>query len=178
MDDAMILPCGHSFGAAGIRQVLRNKACCTCSQPVSEDSISPNLYLAFLREEELQYYRSCKRRRERFDQDKGNFSDPSVALRGQGVQFPFDMTDRVIVKGNKRTPQRFVGREAVVTTQCLNGWYVVKTLDNAESAKLQYGFLAKVSDDLTAAKPMSSKMAPNWLSIRCKENTCNMPCKL
>lgn len=25
-------------------------------------------------------------------------------------------------QGNKRTPQRFVGREAVVTTQCLNGW--------------------------------------------------------
>lgn len=28
-------------------------------------------------------------------------------------------------QGNKRTPQRFVGREAVVTTQCLNGWLVV-----------------------------------------------------
>lgn len=26
-------------------------------------------------------------------------------------------------QGNKRTPPRFVGREAVVTTQCLNGWY-------------------------------------------------------
>lgn len=70
--------------------------------------------------------------------------------RGRGVQFPFVVTDRVIIKvsrvksqslalilvqlfvltnnwsemsqGNKRTPQRFVGREAVVTTQCLNGW--------------------------------------------------------
>lgn len=28
-------------------------------------------------------------------------------------------------QGNKRTPQRFVGREAVVTTQCLNGWLVI-----------------------------------------------------
>lgn len=27
-------------------------------------------------------------------------------------------------QGNKRTPQRFVGREAIVTTQCLNGWLV------------------------------------------------------
>jgi hypothetical protein len=73
--------------------------------------------------------------------------------RGRGVQFPFAVTDRVIIKvlfygtqrhklfllflfnsflklivgrkmhqGNKRTPQRFVGREAIVTTQCLNGW--------------------------------------------------------
>lgn len=40
--------------------------------------------------------------------------------------------------------------------------YVVKTLDNAESVKLQYRSLAKVPDD-PSSKPMSSKMAPNWL---------------
>lgn len=40
--------------------------------------------------------------------------------------------------------------------------YVVKTLDNAESVKLQYRSLAKVPDD-SSLKPMSSKMAPNWL---------------
>jgi hypothetical protein len=28
-----------------------------------------------------------------------------------------------IVQGNKRTPERFVGKEAIITTQCLNGWY-------------------------------------------------------
>lgn len=39
--------------------------------------------------------------------------------------------------------------------------YVVKTLDNAESVKLQYRSLAKVSDD--PSKPASSKMGPNWL---------------
>lgn len=52
----------------------------------------------------------------------------------------------MIIKGNKRTPERFVGRVAVVTAQCLNGWYVVKTLDNAESVKLQYRSLAKFVD--------------------------------
>ncbi|CAL9008342.1 PREDICTED: U-box domain-containing protein 62-like isoform X1 [Prunus mume] len=169
MDDAMILPCGHSFGGSGIQHVIRMKACYTCSQSISEDSIAPNLslraaVLAFRREEELQFYRSSKRRRERFDQEKGGYSD-SVLVdtpRGRGVQFPFVVTDRVIIKGNKRTPQRFVGREAVVTTQCLNGWYVVKTLDNAESVKLQYRSLAKVSDE-PSSKPMSSKMGPNWL---------------
>lgn len=71
------------------------------------------------------------------------------------------MTDRVIIKGNKRTPERFVGREAVVTTQCLNGWYVVKTLDNAESVKLQYRSLAKVPENLSI-QPISSKVAA-WL---------------
>lgn len=84
------------------------------------------------------------------------------APRGRGLQFPFSVADRVIIKGNKRTPQRFVGCEAVVTTQCLNGWYVVKTLDNAESIKLQYRSLAKVSDD-SSSHPTSSKMTPNWL---------------
>ncbi|KAL2339476.1 hypothetical protein Fmac_007416 [Flemingia macrophylla] len=165
MDDAMILPCGHSFGEGGIQHVIRMKACCSCSQPTTEESISPNLSLraavqAYRREEETQFYRSPKRRRERFDQ--GGFGDIAVmeTSRSRGVQFPFAVMDRVIIKGNKRTPQRFVGREAIVTTQCLNGWYVVKTLDNAESVKLQYRSLAKVLDD--SSKPASSKMPPNW----------------
>lgn len=168
MDDAMILPCGHSFGGGGIQHVIRMKACCTCSQATLEESISPNLSLraavqAYRREEESQFYRSSKRKRERFDQ--GGFGECAVveSSRTRGVQFPFAVTDRVIIKGNKRTPQRFVGREAIVTTQCLNGWYVVKTLDNAESVKLQYRSLAKVSDD--PSKPVSSNMGPNWLQI-------------
>ncbi|KAJ8764057.1 hypothetical protein K2173_004949 [Erythroxylum novogranatense] len=43
MDDAMILPCGHSFGGGGIQHVIRMKACYTCSQSIVEDAISPNL---------------------------------------------------------------------------------------------------------------------------------------
>ncbi|KAE9608768.1 putative Zinc finger, RING/FYVE/PHD-type [Lupinus albus] len=166
MDDAMILPCGHSFGGGGIQHVIRMKACCTCSQPTTEESISPNLSLraavqAYCREEESQFYRVSKRKRERFDQ--GGFGDSAVMepSRSRGVQFPFAVMDRVVIKGNKRTPQRFVGREAIVTTQCLNGWYVVKTLDNAESVKLQYRSLAKVLDD--PSKPASNKVGPNWL---------------
>ncbi|GLT38450.1 hypothetical protein SLA2020_127000 [Shorea laevis] len=169
MDDAMILPCGHSFGAGGLQHVMRMEACYTCSQSVSGDQVAANLSLraavqAFCQEEDLRFYRSSKRRKERFDQNKSSFGDSNLMdnPRGRGVQFPFSVTDRVIIKGNKRTPQRFVGREAVVTTQCLNGWYVVKTLDNAESVKLQYRSLAKVPDD-PSSKPMSSKMARNWV---------------
>ena len=40
--------------------------------------------------------------------------------------------------------------------------YVVKTLDNAESVKLQYRSLAKVSDD-SSSKALPSKVALNWL---------------
>ncbi|XP_075502596.1 U-box domain-containing protein 62-like isoform X2 [Primulina tabacum] len=169
MDDAMILPCGHSFGSGGIEQIIRTKACCTCSQPVSENSIAPNLSLrlavqAFQREEELQVIHTSKRRKERYDMvcqnDKGTYGDSVLAdhLRGRGVQFPFSVTDRVLIKGNKRTPPRFVGRVAIVTAQCLNGWYVVKTLDNAESVKLQYRSLAKVAEN-----PLHGKTMPNWL---------------
>ncbi|KAI3470964.1 hypothetical protein Pfo_027627 [Paulownia fortunei] len=173
MEDAMILPCGHSFGSGGIQQIVRMKACYTCSQPVLEDSIAPNLSLrlavqAFRREEELQVNHTSKRRRERYDRvsrhQKGTFGDSMLTdnPRGKGVQFPFAVTDRVIIKGNKRTPQRFVGREAIVTTQCLNGWYVVKTLDNAESVKLQYRSLAKVTEN-PPSKPSPIKTPPNWL---------------
>ncbi|KAL3837823.1 hypothetical protein ACJIZ3_022414 [Penstemon smallii] len=173
MDDAMILPCGHSFGGGGIQQIVRMKACYTCSQPVSENSIAPNLSLrlavqAFRREEDLQVNRTSKRRREKHDRDKGSCGDSTLVdhPRGRGVQFPFVVTDRVLIKGNKRTPQRFVGREAIVTTQCLNGWYVVKTLDNAESVKLQYRSLAKVAENPSqnpSLNPSPIKMTPNWL---------------
>lgn len=171
MDDAVILPCGHSFGGGGIQQVIKMKACYTCSHPVSEDSVAPNLSLrtavqAFRREEDMHMYRASKRRRERFEQDKGNYGDSSIldTPRVRGVQFPFVVTDRVIIKGNKRTPQRFVGREAIVTTQCLNGWYVVKTLDNAECVKLQYRSLEKVLDNPSSSKILlDHKITPNWL---------------
>ncbi|XP_021758235.1 U-box domain-containing protein 62-like [Chenopodium quinoa] len=169
MDDAMILPCGHSFGGGGIQQVIKMKACYTCSNPVTEELVAKNLSLrtavqAFRREEDLQMYKASKRRRERLEQDKGTYGDSSFldSPRGRGVQFPFVVTDRVIIKGNKRTPQRFVGREAIVTTQCLNGWYVVKTLDNAESVKLQYRSLEKVPDN-PSSKPIAEKATSNWL---------------
>ncbi|CAI9302569.1 unnamed protein product [Lactuca saligna] len=153
MDDAMILRCGHSFGSGGMQHIMKI-ACYTCSHPVVEGSVASNLSLraavsAFRREEESQVHHSSKRRRERSDQDRVNYGDSMFmdTPRGKGLQFPFAVADRVIIKGNKRTPERFVGCEAVVTTQCLNGWYVVKTLDNAESIKVQYRSLAKVSDN-------------------------------
>ncbi|CAA2948314.1 U-box domain-containing 62 [Olea europaea subsp. europaea] len=118
----------------------------------------------FIGEQRLQVNRASKKRKERYNlEDKGTCGDSELTehSRGRGVQFPFAVADRVIIKGNKRTPQRFVGREAIVTTQCLNGWYVVKTLDNAESVKLQYRSLAKVQ--AVHLPTFAIKMLPNWL---------------
>jgi hypothetical protein len=57
-----------------------------------------------------------------------------------------------------------VGRVAVVTAQCLNGWYVVKTLDNAESVKLQYRSLAKFTDGgQSSAMVANNAQNANWL---------------
>ncbi|KAJ6827680.1 U-box domain-containing protein 62-like [Iris pallida] len=168
MHDAMVLPCGHSFGSAGMQHVFRVKSCCRCSRPISEDSVRPNLALrsavqAFQREEESHSVR-VSRRRERSEQEKCSYDDPySMDSRGKGVQFPFVVSDRVIIKGNKRTPPRFVGRVAIVTTQCLNGWYVVKTLDDAESVKLQYRSLAKVPEDSSSNMNQAKSTTPNWL---------------
>ncbi|XP_010539658.1 PREDICTED: U-box domain-containing protein 63 isoform X2 [Tarenaya hassleriana] len=105
MDDAMILPCGHSFGGGGIEKVKRTKACCTCSQPVSEESIKPNLSLrvvvhAFRQEEEVDHSHFPKRRKERSDQDKRIFCLPSMVEtpKSRGIQFPYSIGDRVIIK--------------------------------------------------------------------------------
>eukprot|EP00252_Welwitschia_mirabilis_P022730 TRINITY_DN6241_c0_g1_i1.p1 TRINITY_DN6241_c0_g1~~TRINITY_DN6241_c0_g1_i1.p1 ORF type:complete len:501 (+),score=79.69 TRINITY_DN6241_c0_g1_i1:332-1834(+) len=173
MDDASILlSCGHSFGSVGIQHCLDVRACATCGHPVTSDSIAPNHSLraavqAYRREEEFQSMssKSAKRRREKFEQEKSSYSD-SISMdcsRGKGVQFPFVVNDRVIIKGNKRTPERFVGREAVITTQCLNGWYVVKTLDNAESVKLQYRSLEKVGEHQPSNELSEKAIRPSWL---------------
>ncbi|CAL5364004.1 unnamed protein product [Camellia sinensis] len=164
MDDAMILPCGHSFGSGGIQHIIRMRACYTCSQPVSEESVSPNLCKHSFGKKSYKFVTHPKEEERDLNRDKGSYGDPMPMdhPRRRGVQFPFAVADRVIIMGNKRTPQHFVGREATVTTQCLNGWYVVKTLDNAESVKLQYRSLAKVPDN-PSSKPATSKMTPNWL---------------
>uniref|UniRef100_A0A0A9FW84 PUB 62/63 C-terminal domain-containing protein n=1 Tax=Arundo donax TaxID=35708 RepID=A0A0A9FW84_ARUDO len=61
-----------------------------------------------------------------------------------GVRYPFVVGERVLIMGNKRTPEKFAGKEAVITSRCLNGWYLVKELDSGESIRLQYRSLKKV----------------------------------
>ncbi|CAN6308760.1 unnamed protein product [Urochloa humidicola] len=148
MDDAMILSCGHSYGNGGMQHIYRMKSCGKCGQPITKDTIRPNLALrlavqAFKREEDSA--KTLKRRRERLEQ----------------IEVLLNILEG---KGNKRTPERFVGRQAVVTAQCLNGWYVVKTLDNAESVKLQYRSLAKVADgNGSSAMVSSNAQNASWL---------------
>ncbi|KAL2612621.1 hypothetical protein R1flu_024313 [Riccia fluitans] len=131
MDDASIFGCGHSFGNAGLQRVIETNVCITCGASVRATSMAPNYALraavqAYKREEENSLPKLAKRRRDR-PEDQGTPVEQqpsSDTSRSKGVQFPFSVSDRVLIKGNKRTPERFVGREAVITNQCLNGWYL------------------------------------------------------
>ncbi|KAH0715094.1 hypothetical protein KY284_007999 [Solanum tuberosum] len=61
----------------------------------------------------------------------------------KGVQYPFSVNEKVLIRGNRRTPEKIVGKEAVITSQCLNGWYLLKIMDSGENIRLQYRSLRK-----------------------------------
>ncbi|MCO5612099.1 hypothetical protein L7F22_066361 [Adiantum nelumboides] len=169
MDDATILLCGHSFGSESLQRVLENNACISCGAAARREDMAPNhalqLVVQAYRQEERRWKenasRAAKRRRERLEQDRQSMGEltPIDFSRHKGVQFPYKVNDKVLIKGNKRTPDRFVGRNAIITTQCLNGWYVVRTLDNGESVKLQYRSLTKTEEQ----ESQPNVTAPNWL---------------
>jgi hypothetical protein len=131
MDDAMLMSCGHSVGKGGLRWVLETSVCITCGASLRTEAMTPNYALrsavqAYKQEEELAGnigIKPVKRRRDIAQESTRNEDQPVPAsTRMKGVEFPFAVGDRVMIKGNKRTPDRFVGREAVITTHCLNGW--------------------------------------------------------
>lgn len=174
MDDATILLCGHSFGRESLQRVLENNACISCGAAARREDMAPNHALqlvvqAYRREEQRwkeNASRAAKRRRERLEQqERQNMGDltPLDFSRHKGVQFPYKVNDRVLIKGNKRTPERFVGRNAIITTQCLNGWYVVRTLDSGETVKLQYRSLTKTDEEQATKELQPNITTPNWL---------------
>ncbi|KAJ0037470.1 hypothetical protein Pint_22596 [Pistacia integerrima] len=67
----------------------------------------------------------------------------------RGVQYPFSVNEKVLIKGNRRTPEKFVGKEAVITSQCLNGWYLLKIIGSGENVRLQYRSLRKILNSPT-----------------------------
>ncbi|GAQ91918.1 RING/U-box superfamily protein [Klebsormidium nitens] len=64
----------------------------------------------------------------------------------RGVQYPYKVREHVVIKGNKRTPAHVVGKRAIITEQCLNGWYMVRTLDHGETLRLQYRSLERLTN--------------------------------
>ncbi|KAG6557200.1 hypothetical protein Mapa_001127 [Marchantia paleacea] len=187
LEDAMVAQCGHSFGGGGLKQVMDTHLCMTCGATISPNFLVPNFALraavfAYKHEDHLQMssVRGLKRRREEFQQVEGSEAKRTERdhwgsvettstdnSRLKAVQFPFAVNDKVLIKqGNKRTPERFVGREAIITTQCLNGWYLVKTLDTGDSVRLQYRSLEKLGD---TEMPYTSAM--EYFSDQCGDGS-------
>ncbi|KAL6591295.1 hypothetical protein ACP70R_049798 [Stipagrostis hirtigluma subsp. patula] len=171
LEDAMVLPCGHSFGGLMLKKVIEMARCTICNGEVDPASLFPNLdgsigYHIALRavatvvkmEDDRRLFHNAALRKRRRDvsehmvspkqtgssknnSEMGLDAEKSTAFKG--VQYPFVVGERVLIMGNKRTPDKFVGKEAVITSQCLNGWYLVKALDSGESIRLQYRSLKK-----------------------------------
>jgi len=159
LEDALVTRCGHSFGGAMLRKVYETSRCTTCGTEVEVTSMVPNHTLraaaaAVKNEDDRRQLHNAamrKRRKEAGDQgdrmkrdDVGFFMDRDVSRQSKGVQYPFAVNEKVMIKGNKRTPDKFVGREAYVTSHCLNGWYLLRVLDTGESVRLQYRSLQKL----------------------------------
>ncbi|AQK76420.1 uncharacterized protein [Zea mays] len=158
LEDAMVLPCGHSFGGLMLKKVLELARCSICNGDVDEASLFPNLALRAvatvvkMEDDRRLFHNAALRKRrkevtEHMDAQRRNGSSKDSIELGleaesprafKGVQYPF--------VGNKRTPDKFVGKEAVVTSQCLNGWYLVKAVDSGESIRLQYRSLRKAGE--------------------------------
>lgn len=162
LEDAFVARCGHSFGGAMLRKVYETSRCITCGTDVEVASMVPNHALRAAAaavkngDERRQLHNAALRKRRKEEQgdgmkrlinkdDVGLYMDRDSSRQGKGVQYPFAVSEKVMIKGNKRTPDKFVGREAIVTAQCLNGWYMLRALDTGETVRLQYRSLQKIS---------------------------------
>ncbi|KAE8654743.1 UPF0496 protein 4 [Hibiscus syriacus] len=161
LEDAMVVSCGHSFGGLMLRRVLDMSRCTLCSADIDSGSLIPNIALraaaaAVKQEDNRRLFHNAalrKRRKEMGDQidlskrssrENGDFGADDGLHRG--VQYPFSVNENVLIKGNRRTPEKFVGKEAIITSQCLNGWYMLKIIGTGENVRLQYRSLCKMTN--------------------------------
>ncbi|XP_044490317.1 uncharacterized protein LOC123214549 [Mangifera indica] len=164
LEDAVVVSCGHSFGGLMLRRVIEISRCTICGAEVETGSLVPNLALraaavAVKQEDDRRLFHNAalrKRRKEMGDQmdpiRKSNRENGDVAVDDglhRGVQYPFSVNEKVLIKGNRRTPEKFVGKEAVITSQCLNGWYLLKIIGSGENVRLQYRSLRKILNSPT-----------------------------
>ncbi|XP_010557562.1 PREDICTED: uncharacterized protein LOC104826520 [Tarenaya hassleriana] len=154
LEDAMAVSCGHSFGGLMLRRVLEMSRCTLCSADIEIGSLIPNLALraaaAMLKQQDdrRRFHNAAMRKRRKEMSDQMDLENGETAADdgvNRVVQYPFAVNEKVLIKGNRRTPEKFVGKEAVVTSQCLNGWYSLQIVESGENVRLQYRSLRKLS---------------------------------
>ncbi|XAR53207.1 hypothetical protein NMG60_11021663 [Bertholletia excelsa] len=159
LEDAVVVSCGHSFGGLLLRKVLETSRCTLCNADIERGCCVPNLALraaaaAVKHEDDRRLFHNAtlrKRRKELGDrldivkrQNRENGDTAGDDALQKGVQYPFAVNEKVVIKGNRRTPDKFVGKEAIITSQCLNGWYLLNIVGSGESVRLQYRSLQKI----------------------------------
>ncbi|KAL4186203.1 hypothetical protein AMTRI_Chr09g13020 [Amborella trichopoda] len=179
LEDAMVVSCGHSFGGLMLRKVLEMSRCNICGAEIDGSTLIPNHALraaaaAVKHEDDRRLFHNAtlrKRRKEagehtdaikRLNKENGDMgADGDGPRHLKGVQYPFAVNEKVLIKGNRRTPDKFVGREAVITSQCLNGWYLLKILDTGDSVRLQYRSLHKLQSSQGEDRIQSQPLIQN-----------------
>ncbi|KAM3235124.1 putative protein isoform X1 [Capsicum annuum] len=151
LEDAMFVSCGHSFGGLLLKRVIDMARCTFCNAEIERGSLIPNHVLraaaaAVKHEDDRRLFHNAalRKRRKEVGDNRENGEVPSENGPNKGVQYPFSVNEKVLIRGNRRTPDKFVGKEAVITSQCLNGWYLLKILDSGENVRLQYRSLRKI----------------------------------
>ncbi|PHT54021.1 hypothetical protein CQW23_08483 [Capsicum baccatum] len=151
LEDAMFVSCGHSFGGLLLKRVIDMARCTLCNAEIERGSLIPNHVLraaatAVKHEDDRRLFHNAalRKRRKEVGDNRENGEVPSENGPNKGVQYPFSVNEKVLIRGNRRTPDKFVGKEAVITSQCLNGWYLLKILDSGENVRLQYRSLRKI----------------------------------
>ncbi|KAF9674465.1 hypothetical protein SADUNF_Sadunf10G0130000 [Salix dunnii] len=176
LEDAVVVSCGHSFGGLMLRRVLDMSRCTLCNADIEAGSLVPNYALraaaaAVKNEDDRRLFYNAtlrKRRKEMGDhtnsmkrQHRENGGIAAADGLQRGVQYPFSVNEKVMIKGNRRTPEKFVGKEAIITSQCLNGWYLLKVTGSGEDVRLQYRSLRKILsseaiEDRCASQPIQN----------------------
>lgn len=168
LEDAMFVSCGHSFGGMMLRKVIEMSKCALCNADIDSGSLIPNHALraaatAVKYEDDKRLFHNSTLRKRRKEvgslRENGDASAENGAQRV--IQYPFTINEKVVIKGNRRTPDKFVGKEAIITSQCLNGWYLLKIIESGENVRLQYRSLRKLlishsSDERRPSPPVQN----------------------
>ncbi|XP_076927144.1 uncharacterized protein LOC143590594 [Bidens hawaiensis] len=151
LEDAMFAPCGHSFGGMMLKRVIETGRCSACDAEVGTTSLIPNHALraaaaAVKRDDDRRLFHNAAMRKQRREVGDRWINGDATPENGSQrcVQYPFSVNEKVLIKGNRRTPDKFVGKEAIITSQSLNGWYLVNIIESGEKVRLQYRSFSKI----------------------------------
>ncbi|XP_051122497.1 uncharacterized protein LOC127245563 [Andrographis paniculata] len=169
LEDAMLVSCGHSFGGLMLRKVIETSKCTLCNSEIKAGSMIPNhalraAALTVKQEDDRRLFHNAALRKRRKEANENRENGDATPENGshRALQYPFSVNEKVVIKGNRRTPDKFVGKEAVITSQCLNGWYLLKIIESGENVRLQYRSLRKIpashdSEERCTSQPLESR---------------------